>query len=161
MALTASTGCMTVIAGERFFATVYPMKAKFSRVHKHVIIVSLVWLVAIAVAVPMILVRNMALLVWADRDQKWCEEVWPRYIVGVETDEAMSSLCAYDFPERRAYYTIQVVVMYFVPVAVTSVTYSIIGYTLRKRQVAWRQSDQVLIQQQKTKRRVRVMVGRS
>jgi hypothetical protein len=154
MALTASTGCMTVIAGERFFATVCPMQAKFSMAYKHMIIVSIVWLIAIAVAVPMLLVRDMALLIWQDRDMKWCEEVWPRYIAGVETDENSAALCAFDFPERRAYYTVQVVVMYFVPVAVTSVTYVIIGFTLHKHKAPWHQTDQVLELQQKTKRKV-------
>ena len=154
MALTASTGCMTVIAGERFFATVCPMQAKFSMAHKHIIIVSLVWLIAIAVAVPMLLVRDMALLIFADRDMKWCDETWPKYVDGVEDDEASSLLCAFNFPERRAYYTVQVVVMYFVPVAVTSVTYVIIGYTLRKHKAPWHQTDQVQELQQKTKRKV-------
>ncbi len=152
MALTASTGFLTVIAGERFFATVFPVKAKFSKTYKHIIIIVSTWVVAIAIAIPNLFVRKLMVIRWADRNQAWCDELWPRYIKG--PNPGGPSLCTFYYPERQAYYTIQVVLMYFVPVAVMTVAYSVIGCTLRKRKPIGNPTDQVLRHQQRTRRKV-------
>jgi len=111
--LTASSLFMMVIACERFVAILYPLKARFSKPHQHAIVMVSVWLVAILVAIPNILVRQLNELIWADFHQIWCTEEWRRY-----GRLNSNGTCEYYYPQRQLYYTLQVLVMYFVPVIV-------------------------------------------
>lgn len=67
---------MIVIAGDRFFAVVYPLKARVthSRV-KYVLVI--VWATAIAVAVPQLVFYEYLERQWGNYLEKVCETVWP------------------------------------------------------------------------------------
>ena len=103
--LTASVLFMAVIAGERFFAIVFPLKARLTRPYQHVVVVVVTWTAAVLVALPELFVREMYQLFWLDHHEVWCSEEWPKY---ARMDQANSSHCLYDYPQRQIYYTFQV-----------------------------------------------------
>merc|ERR1712150_445921 len=92
-------------------------------------------------------------------EQSWCEERWPRIIVGEENDNFTQALpflrfCITDQPGRRIYYTIQFTVMYLVPIIIMSVAYTVILCHFRTYQMPGNITDNLLAYQQKTKRKV-------
>ena len=58
-AVSASVLFLAVIAGERFFSIVYPLKRKFSQTSIHVIVITTTWSVAILIAIPNLMTRNL------------------------------------------------------------------------------------------------------
>lgn len=155
MSLTASVLYMAVIAGERFLAIVFPLKARLSKPCQHAIVMLLVWGVAAAVAVPNILVRQLNQLFWKDFYEVWCYEKWPRY---ASENQGNSTECLYDYPGRQLYYNLQVVVMYLVPIVVMTVAYSIIIYKINHRHMPGEQTAGNLALQQRLTTKVVTML---
>lgn len=59
VAVSASVLFLAAISGERFFAIVYPLKRKFSKITVHLVVIILIWTVAVIMALPNVLVRNL------------------------------------------------------------------------------------------------------
>ena len=100
--LTASVLFMATISVDRLLAILYPMQWRLSWPGIYAIVIVTEWLIAIAVAVPMLLVREQIELQWADRKEVWCDERWPRYASYDQPDERGG--CRYYYPDRQVYY---------------------------------------------------------
>ncbi|XP_023933004.1 QRFP-like peptide receptor [Lingula anatina] len=143
--LTCSVLTLTIIAVDRFFVIVYPLKCRIT--HRRVTIcLVLVWLVSIAVASPHLVVRDVYEVHWKNRVEVSCLEVWPKYIIDHE--------CNTEAPGKFAYTFFTTVVMYFCPILVMSLAYLMIGCALWNRQFPGVQLDSVRSSRNKAKKRV-------
>ena len=124
VAVSSSVLNMTAISVERFFAIVYPLKPRMPPWLTG-IVVSLNWFLAVGIASPHLFVRVQYEYYWADRHQVWCDENWPR----VYTD----AKCHTKSPGKTIYYTVEGIVMYFVPIVVMVVAYSLILVKMVRR----------------------------
>ncbi len=147
--VTASILFLSAIAGDRFFAIVYPLRAKKIRRWMVFLPVALIWISAAAVASPMLWSWQMTSIQWKDRHEMFCREVWPRYNYLTADGQ-----CLTHAPGRTAYVTVNVVLLYFVPILVMSVAYSVIVYTLWRRKVPGESSESAKAVQTKTRRKV-------
>ncbi|XP_055954384.1 QRFP-like peptide receptor [Patella vulgata] len=145
LALTSSVLTLTVISVERFMAIVFPFKAKWSPwVTGGIVIVD--WLAAIAVAAPHLAVRHQHEQIWKDRHEVWCEEVWDKYY----KDEKCTS---YE-PGKIIYYVIEATVMYFLPILIMIVAYTVISVKLLIRKAPGAVISATASAQERAKRKV-------
>ena len=71
-------------------------------------------------------------------------------------DENDEPYCTTHSPGRTVYLIITVIIMYFVPVLVMLLCYTVIGYKLWNRQIPGEQSFRMLQKQQRSRRKVRL-----
>ena len=107
---------MTVISVERFVAIVFPLRGKIS-LKMALVLITCSWLVSFGSALPYIFVMEQTELQFKNRKEIECKEAWPEYY----TED-----CSKEKTEKKIYYTLLVIVMYFVPVIVMFVTYTVI-----------------------------------
>ena len=126
LAVTSSVLTLTAISVERFFAIMFPMR-RYKSAAITTIVVCTNWLLSAGMALPHLIVRRTFEYYWANRHEVWCDEVWPQ----VYTD----AHCHTKMPARVVYYTVVVVVMYFIPIFVMVCAYTmiVIKMMLRKR----------------------------
>lgn len=155
LVVTSSVFFLTIIAAERFFSIVYPLKARFTRPSVHLAIILFTWAASAAVAWPNLYTRQLNSIKWKDYDQRYCAEVWPRVIKGPDPENPF--ICLYIYPSRRLYYILQVTVLYFLPILIMAIVYAVIVYTLYKRKVPGNESDIVRQLQARTRKKVRLV----
>ncbi|XP_070181547.1 neuropeptide FF receptor 2-like [Littorina saxatilis] len=145
VAVTSSVLTLTAISVERFTAIVFPLRARWTGC-TCVVIITVTWLTALAVASPHLFVRHMYQQRWKDRHEVWCAEEWPQ----VYKDED----CNTWEPGKIVYYSIEGIVMYFVPVFIMIVAYSVISVTLITRKIPGILINSTISAQEKAKRKV-------
>ena len=125
MSLVASIFSLILIACDRFFGIVFAMKAHIvERKASHSIVI--LWICSIAIAAPMLVVRETDHVQWRNHDDIWCDDVWPPVV----TEDPSTGDDVYTFPGRKAYYTILAVVLYFLPMVLMSCVYFVIIRTV-------------------------------
>lgn len=145
VAVTSSVLSLTIISGDRFIAIVFPLRARMTTTRAGIII-TVTWLISIGVAIPQLIVRRQTEFRWANRHEIYCDEVWPTTYV--------NNRCEVDQPERKVYYTMFVFVLYFVPILVMILAYSVIVWTLLKRKAPGVAIMSTALAQEKSKRKV-------
>ncbi|KAK7501318.1 hypothetical protein BaRGS_00007443, partial [Batillaria attramentaria] len=144
-AVTASVLTLTAISVERFAAIVFPLKARWTGTVSGAII-AVTWVVAVAVASPHLFVRELYEQLWKDRHEAYCGESWTK--VFSDTD------CNAWEPGKVAYYSVQAFVMYFLPVLIMIVVYSIITVKLLTHKTPGTLINSTVSAQEKAKRKV-------
>ena len=86
----------------------------------------ILWICSIAIAVPMLVVRDTDQVVWRNHVDIWCDDNWPAV---VSTDPETGHV-VHTFPGRKVYYTILTVVLYFLPMVLMGCVYAIIIATV-------------------------------
>lgn len=120
VALVASIFSLTLIACDRFFGIVFAMQAHIiERKASHSIVI--LWVCSIAVATPMLIVREMESITWKDHVEVWCDDKWPEFAMVDETGRLYNT-----FRGKKAYYTVITIVLYFLPMFLMSCVYFII-----------------------------------
>ncbi|XP_022100408.1 neuropeptide FF receptor 2-like isoform X2 [Acanthaster planci] len=112
---------LTVVAGDRYFAILHPLRSRVIKRNAGIII-GAVWLIAFLINIPMLLNVKHATHTWDDGlDMAWCIEYWE----GDDMD--------YQKLLRAVYTTLLFVAVYLLPLFLMSVTYTRIGCTLKSR----------------------------
>ncbi|CAI9725885.1 neuropeptide FF receptor 2-like [Octopus vulgaris] len=145
IAVTLSVLSLTTISADRFMAIVFPLRSRMSST-KASIVISMIWFISISVAAPQLIVRHQSEFTWADRHEIYCDEVWPTVYINTK--------CETDQPVRKIYYIIFILVLYFIPILVMIVAYSIIVLTLMKRKAPGVAILSTTLAQEKSKRKV-------
>uniref|UniRef100_A0A0L8HHY3 G-protein coupled receptors family 1 profile domain-containing protein n=1 Tax=Octopus bimaculoides TaxID=37653 RepID=A0A0L8HHY3_OCTBM len=145
IAVTLSVLSLTTISADRFMAIVFPLRSRMSST-KASIVISMIWFISISVAAPQLIVRQQSEFTWADRHEIYCDEVWPTVYINTK--------CETDQPVRKIYYIIFILVLYFIPILVMIVAYSIIVLTLMKRKAPGVAILSTTLAQEKSKRKV-------
>jgi len=146
--VTASVLFLMVIAGDRYFAIVYPLQATRSRLRVAVSLIITVWIISAAVAMPHLITWRLLEIQWKDRLERACIDVWPQYYY-----QTADGLCLTHKPTRKIYVTIHIVILYFLPVVVMTCAYVIIGRTLWKRKMPGEGSTKSVAIQTKSRKK--------
>ncbi|XP_078659488.1 QRFP-like peptide receptor [Branchiostoma floridae x Branchiostoma belcheri] len=142
VSVVSSILTMVVIAMDRFFAIIFPLKARVTDTNA-VVVVALIWTASIATHIPLLVVLEQMEITWDDGHREvWCRESWP------------------DYERQRAVYTIFLfVVMYTLPLLIISGAYAMIAKTLWNKKTPGVTIVATESAQAKTKRKViRMMV---
>ncbi|ELU17570.1 hypothetical protein CAPTEDRAFT_62906, partial [Capitella teleta] len=110
LALVSSILTLTLIACDRFFGIMFAMRAHLTERRARTFIL-LIWICSVGASAPLLVYRRQEVRVWANHTEIWCDDAWPR-----DTHSTA----------RQLYYTFISLVLYFVPIAVMSIAYSVI-----------------------------------
>ncbi|XP_038060336.1 neuropeptide FF receptor 2-like [Patiria miniata] len=112
---------LTVVAGDRYFAILHPLKSRVIKRNAGLVI-GIVWLIAFLINIPMLLNMKHTTHTWDDGQViSWCYEYWEG------EDRRHQELI------RAVYTTLLFVGVYVLPLFLMSVTYIRIGCTLKSR----------------------------
>jgi len=150
LCLVASVLSLTLIAYDRFFGIVYALKAHMSH-RKARFSIGIIWLCSFAIAAPLLWFRELKERKWADYTERWCDDTWPI----VEKVIPGTNITTSYMPARTIYFTFVSAVLYFVPMLVMTIAYSVIIRKLRSTTMPGEHVDAGYASQQKTKRKVR------
>ena len=124
LSLVSSIFTLTLIACDRFFGIVFAMRAHLTERKARTFII-IVWVCSIGISTPLLFYRKQFSRHWADYVEIWCDDNWP-----VVVEQSFTNVTVAYHPSRTLYYTFVSLVLYFVPILVMSVVYSIIIYKL-------------------------------
>ncbi|XP_071133277.1 substance-P receptor-like [Mytilus edulis] len=126
LSVTLSVLTLTCISIERFLAIVFPLKGKMTKRGIYISI-SVTWISSLAIASPHLFIHELVDMQFRNRKDTICQESWPKYYTDTK--------CKTEEPGKKIYYTIEGVVMYFIPILVMIVAYSIIIMKLTFRKI--------------------------
>ncbi|XP_066297917.1 QRFP-like peptide receptor [Branchiostoma lanceolatum] len=111
ISITSSVVMLTVIAIDRFYAIIFPLKARITETNTAAVI-STVWLISCAVNVPLLVVSEQKQWQWDDGVLEiWCAEKWDQH-------------------QKAIYTSVLFVVLYAVPLVVMMVAYFLLARKL-------------------------------
>lgn len=147
-AMCASVFTLVAIAGDRFFAIVFPLKSRVTQ-RKVSVIIIVIWLAAIAIGLPVLFFYAYTERQWKNFVEKYCTEVWPQVLQSDGT-------CDQGKRSRKAYWICLLVVLNWVPMVLMMVAYFVIFIKLRKsRRVSKTGRLTISAVQQRSKKKVK------
>ncbi|ESO98043.1 hypothetical protein LOTGIDRAFT_174447 [Lottia gigantea] len=151
VSLVASVLSLTLIAYDRFFGIVFAMKAHMSE-RKAKTSLLIIWLISSIVGSPILMYRRLKEREWADHTEQWCDDEWPVYVY-YDNNATVTTM-----PLRKAYYTSVTVVLYFIPMLIMIVAYSVIIWTLKTQTTPGEHVPGGNRNQQRARRKVLMML---
>lgn len=125
--MCASMFTLLVLAGDRFFAIMYPMKSRVTR-RKVSIMLSFVWLLAMAIATPLLFIFYYAERRWKDVNEAFCSEIWPTKVLA-------DGSCDNGLTSKKIYWIIVCAVLNWTPMLFMTVAYTFIVIKLRQHKI--------------------------
>ncbi|WAQ97678.1 NK3R-like protein [Mya arenaria] len=153
LCLTASVLSLTLIAYDRFFGIVFALKAHMSH-RKARFSIAIIWICSFAIAAPLLWFRELKVREWKDYTERWCDDSWP---IEMKTVEGTNTTIEY-MPARTVYFTFVSGVLYFFPILVMTLAYSVIILKLQSSTIPGERVDSGYAAQQKTRRKVIAML---
>ena len=114
---------LSLISCDRYIGIVHPLKSKTitSRVSYCLIIIG-VWIVSILISIPMYKYRTYTERKWSDYIERNCDDSgWPINFIKDENGCILKTIKRF----KRIYYTSVIVVFFFLPMILITITYSI------------------------------------
>ena len=149
LSLVSSILTLTLISCDRFFGIVFAMKAHMTE-RRSTASLLLIWIVAIGISSPMLVYREQYVRPWLNHTEIWCQDTWP-----VEyTVEAGTNTTVVSHPHRMIYYTFISVMLYFLPIVIMTLTYSLIIYQLWSSAMPGERVESEVRAQNKIKKKV-------
>src|SRR5690606_35172179 len=94
--------------------------------------ISATWLIAILIAVPSFHYRGFTERRWADFTENQCDDNdWPKSLVKSEH----GCVLRITQPAKQVYYTAVILLLFFLPILIMLITYSIIIYKMWKTEI--------------------------
>lgn len=148
--LISSILSLTLVACDRFFGIVYAMKAHIiERKAKPVIIA--IWVISVAVAIPMLIFRRVQERHWKNHVERWCDDV--EWSIDLDSEETH-----YHRPSRVAYWTCVSVILFFLPIIAMIGAYCGIIKTLWSTKIPGERVYKENAVQTKMKRKVMIVL---
>ncbi|XP_045126915.1 QRFP-like peptide receptor isoform X1 [Portunus trituberculatus] len=152
--LLASVLTLTVISVGRFVAVMFPLHARTSPDRANRVIAA-VWIASALIACPILFYRKLYSIQWANFTTWQCDEFFPTEKEYVE-DEGR---CEVIYDAKNLFYTILIIALFFLPVAIMIINYSLVVWTLwGAKQPGEQQSAATRNMATKAKKRVVKMV---
>nr|KAG5704165.1 hypothetical protein BaRGS_009695 [Batillaria attramentaria] len=109
-AMVASVMTLMAIAGDRFFAIIFPLKSRVTE-RRVSFVVIFIWLSALGIGLPPLFFYTYTERQWKDYLESFCTDVWPAVVSDDgECDQGLTS--------KQAYWTVVSVVLNWLPMAV-------------------------------------------
>lgn len=125
LSLVSSILTLTLISCDRFFGIVFAMKAHMTE-RRSTAFVVFIWICAIAVSSPLLVYREQFTRQWLDHLEVWCDDTWPPTRVQDPVSKNWSVLHV----SRTVYYSSISTLLYFIPILVMTVAYSLVIWKL-------------------------------
>ncbi|XP_022643908.1 substance-K receptor-like isoform X2 [Varroa destructor] len=124
-AVTSSVLTLSAIACDRFVATLFPFHVRTTERRTNVVL-GLIWLLSAATASPLLIYTTPIVVQWTDVELTYCGESWPQQIHW--NPEQLR--CVVSQPHKTIYYIAVTVTLFFLPVLIMAISYSMIVYFL-------------------------------
>ncbi|CAG5117031.1 unnamed protein product [Candidula unifasciata] len=141
---------MIAIAGDRFFAIVFPLKARVTQ-RKVKVVVAIIWTLGAAIAVPPTLYYKYNERKWANYLETFCTEQWP---MRVKPD----GKCDGGKTAEQYYWTPVLVALNWLPMLLMTIMYSVIIQRLQFGRLSHNGSLSMSAVQQRSTKRVVIMM---
>ena len=131
VSVVASVLTLAAVALERFVAVMSPLSAQRSLTMRRTLVcIGLIWTASLAIGAPSYMYRTYTERQWSDFVERHCDDMgWPVALINSD-DDGCSEISQ---PAKRIYHTLIIVMLFFLPIAVMAVTYSImIGKMCRR-----------------------------
>ncbi|KAH9502547.1 hypothetical protein Btru_068960 [Bulinus truncatus] len=125
--MTAISLTMMAIAGDRFFAIVYPLKAKVTK-RKVKLVVLFVWVCSLAIAVPPLIAYTYYERRWSNYLETFCHDIWP-------ARELSDGSCDQGVIAERVYWAVVISVLFWIPMVMMTINYTVIIHRLHSSRV--------------------------
>ncbi|KAL5018154.1 hypothetical protein ScPMuIL_003876, partial [Solemya velum] len=153
LSVVASVLSLTLIAYDRFFGIVFALKAHMTERKARTSLI-IIWICSICIAAPIIVYRKLHVRIWRNHIENWCDDEWP-----VEQNfDPVTNFTTHSMPLRTCYYVFVTLVLYFIPMIVMTVAYSIIIMKLWTSTIPGERVDKGIAAQKKTKKKVIIML---
>jgi hypothetical protein len=123
VSIIASVLTLSLISCDRYIGIVHPLKSKIitSKISYYLIIAA-VWIVSILISIPTFIYRTYTERKWADFVERNCDDLgWPISLVKDENGCVLKATR----PLKRIYYTSVIILLFFLPLIIMTITYSI------------------------------------
>lgn len=148
--LVCSVLTLSAIACDRANAILFPLRILITK-KKTKLVVLVIWLVSISVSVPLLFVRTLYTIHFKDFVQENCGDLWPSAF-NEKTNSCQPLLWV-----PQLYYTFLSVTLFFVPVSIMTVTYSLILCRLAKAPPGEENESQRTILNKKRKKVIKMV----
>nr|WOA03695.1 CHH family candidate receptor A34beta1 [Carcinus maenas] len=122
--LLASVLTLTVISVGRFVAVMFPLHARTSPDRANRVIAA-VWIASALLACPILFYRKLYSIQWANFTTWQCDEFFP-----TEKEYVQDVGCVVTYDAKHLFYTILNIALFFLPVAIMIINYSLVVWTL-------------------------------
>ena len=125
VSVLASVLTLSVVTCDRFMGIMYPLKARLTN-RKSAYCIAVIWLLSIIIAAPNFVYRTYSERRWSDYVERHCDDSgWP--ISFSMRDDKCGFITR---PLKRIYYTLVILLLFFLPILIMLITYSIIIHRL-------------------------------
>lgn len=125
--MCASVFTLMALAGDRFFAIMFPLKSRVTQ-RKVSYIIVFVWIWSLAVGAPVLFVYAYSERQWKNFLERFCTDIWPQSVMSDgECDRGLTS--------KRAYWTLVIVVLNWVPMVMMMISYTVILVKLYQNRI--------------------------
>ena len=123
VSIIASVLTLSLISCDRYIGILHPLKSKIITKKSYYFLIASIWIVSIIISIPTYVYRTYTERKWSDFVERHCDDLgWP---VSLVTDENGCVLKTVR-PLKRIYYTTVILFLFFLPLLIMSITYSII-----------------------------------
>ncbi|XP_063447150.1 substance-K receptor-like [Mytilus trossulus] len=126
-AMCASIFTLVAIAGDRFFAIMFPLKSRVTQRRVSLVMV-IIWTCAAAIGMPALFFYKYTKRQWKDFLERFCSDVWPQ-------TRNSDGECDNGYRSKSAYWVCVLVVLNWIPMVIMIVMYTIILVRLGKRRI--------------------------
>ncbi|XP_003741642.1 QRFP-like peptide receptor [Galendromus occidentalis] len=124
-AVTSSVLTLSAIACDRFVATLFPFHVRTTERRTNFVLAS-IWMLSAAAASPLLIYTTPIVVQWTDAARTYCGDSWPQESVWSPD----LNRCVVSSPHKTLYYIGVTVTLFFVPVLIMTISYSMIVYFL-------------------------------
>ena len=125
--MCASIFTLVAIAGDRFFAIMFPLKARITQ-RRVGLVTTVVWTCSAAIGMPALFFYKYTDRQWKDFHERFCTDVWPQ-------TRNSDGECDKGYRSKRAYWICVLVVLNWFPMVIMLVVYTIILIRLGKKKI--------------------------
>lgn len=122
VSIIASVLTLSAISCDRYLGIVHPLESRDSSDRNCYIIITLIWIFSIVISIPTYVFRTYREQHWLDYTKKTCDDYgWP-----YELTRDNEGCVVKTQPEKRIYYTTVILLLFFLPILIMTITYSVI-----------------------------------
>jgi hypothetical protein len=141
VSIIASVLTLSLISCDRYIGIVHPLKSKIiSSEIGYCFIIAAVWIISFLISIPTFVYRTYTERKWSDFTERNCDDLgWPVKLVKDKSGCVLRTTR----PLKRIYHTTVVILLFFLPMIIMTVTYSIMIKKLwsnKDNKTTWRTS---------------------
>jgi hypothetical protein len=123
VSIIASVLTLSLISCDRYIGILHPLKSKIITRRSYYFFIAAIWIVSIVISIPTYVYRTYTERKWVDFVERHCDDLgWPVSLVKDDNGCVLKTIR----PLKRVYYTTVILSLFFLPIFIMSITYSIV-----------------------------------